>query len=85
LAYLVAHGHAADGSHADNTEPTQHLVNPPHYMPTRRDVVDSWVRLRAQHGNPLTSDTEPARPPAIDPEQLPQQRSQQQNREGNDR
>ncbi len=64
LAYLVAHGHAADGSHAENTEPTQHLVNPPHHNPTRRDVVDAWVRLRAQRGNPLTATAEPAEPGA---------------------
>ncbi|HET8589481.1 MAG TPA: hypothetical protein VFM01_07590 [Nakamurella sp.] len=85
LAYLVAHGHAADGSHAENTEPTQHLVNPPHHMPTRLDVVDSWVRLRAQQGNPLTSGTQPAGPPAIDPEQMARPAPVARHAEGNDR
>jgi hypothetical protein len=71
LAYLVAHGHAADGSHAQNTVPTQHLVNPPHHNPTRNDVVDSWVHLRAQRGDPLTASTGPAAPPAVYPEGPP--------------
>lgn len=65
LAYLVAHGHAADGSHADNTEPTQQLVNPPHQSPTRHEIVDAWVHLRAQHADPLTATAEPAAPPAV--------------------
>jgi hypothetical protein len=72
LAYLVAHGHAADGSHALNTVPTQHLVNPPHVGPTRNAVVDSWVHLRAQRGDPLTARAEPPRAgpadqPAVEP------------------
>jgi len=65
LAYMIAHGHAADGSHGENTEPTQHLVNPPHHNPTRLEVVDSWVRLRAQQGNPLSPSQQPAAPPAV--------------------
>jgi hypothetical protein len=85
LAYLIAHGHAADGSHGDNARPTQHLVNPPHHMPTRLDAVDSWVRLRAQRGNPLTSGAEPAGPPAVSPEQMAQQGADRQDGEGDDR
>lgn len=46
LAYLLEHGHAADGSHAENTEPTQHLVNPPVENPTEHEGVRSWVRSR---------------------------------------
>jgi hypothetical protein len=46
LQYLIEHGHAADGSHGDNTEPTQHLVNPPADNPTKHDAVADWMRRR---------------------------------------
>jgi hypothetical protein len=46
LRYLLEHGHAADGSHGDNTAPTQHLVNPHAENPTNHDAVASWIRRR---------------------------------------
>ena len=46
-AYLLEHGRAADGSSGDNTESTQHLVNPPAHNPTENDTVRQWVRRRA--------------------------------------
>jgi hypothetical protein len=46
LRYMIEHGHAADGSHADNAERTQHLVNPPAHNPTRHAVVAGWIRAR---------------------------------------
>ncbi|MFL6164334.1 MAG: hypothetical protein ACJ74U_19205 [Jatrophihabitantaceae bacterium] len=47
LRYLIEHGHAADGSHSDNTESTQGLVNPPHHNPTASDSVHRWMKQRA--------------------------------------
>lgn len=46
LAYQVATGQAADGSHGDNTEPTQQLVNPHAVNPTAREAVHDWIRRR---------------------------------------
>ena len=48
LRYLLEHHHAADGSHADNTEPTQHLVNPRAENPITHPAVESWVMARVQ-------------------------------------
>jgi hypothetical protein len=45
---MIEHGHAADGSHADNTERTQHLVNPPAQNPTRHEAVAGWIRRRVE-------------------------------------
>jgi hypothetical protein len=47
LAYLIATGHAADGSHADNKTSTQALVNPPAHNPTSSETVHAWIRRRA--------------------------------------
>jgi hypothetical protein len=44
LAYLVATGRPADGSHASS----QHLVNPPAQNPTSSEAVHAWIRRRAQ-------------------------------------
>jgi hypothetical protein len=55
LRYMVEHGHAADGSHADNTEPTQHLVNPPAENPTQHDAVAAWIRRRVQADEQMRS------------------------------
>lgn len=46
LAYLVEHGHAADGSHGQNAVPTQHLVNPRAQNPTSDPAVREWIRRR---------------------------------------
>ncbi|HEU5007131.1 MAG TPA: hypothetical protein VFT67_09175 [Jatrophihabitantaceae bacterium] len=55
LRYMVEHGHAADGSHALNTEPTQHLVNPRAENPTRHPAVADWVRGRVQADEQMRS------------------------------
>ena len=55
LRYLLQHGHAADGSHGDNTESTQHLVNPPTENPTTNDAVDAWIRGRVQADQQMRS------------------------------
>jgi hypothetical protein len=46
LRYMLEHGHPADGSHGDNLEPTQQLVNPPADNPTTHDAVAGWIRRR---------------------------------------
>jgi hypothetical protein len=48
LAYLVATGRPADGSHADSHASSQHLVNPPAQNPTSSEAVHAWIRRRAQ-------------------------------------
>jgi len=48
LAYMIENGHPADGSHAENAEPTQQLVNPPHVNSTTNPRVAAWVRHRAK-------------------------------------
>ncbi|HZY76433.1 MAG TPA: hypothetical protein VFE40_08945 [Jatrophihabitantaceae bacterium] len=55
LRYMVEHGHAADGSHALNTEPTQHLVNPRAVNPTQHAAVAEWVRRRVQADEQMRS------------------------------
>ncbi|MGI8760252.1 MAG: hypothetical protein ACR2LF_02910 [Jatrophihabitantaceae bacterium] len=47
LVYQLASGLPADGSHGQNAEPTQQLVNPPSVNPTSRDAVHAWVRRHA--------------------------------------
>jgi hypothetical protein len=46
LRYLIGHGHAADGSHADNSYSTQHLVNPNAHNPTSSETVQRWIHTR---------------------------------------
>lgn len=46
LRYLVEHGHAADGSHGENREPTQQLVNPAVHNPTSSSQVRDWIAGR---------------------------------------
>jgi hypothetical protein len=48
LRYLVEHGHAADGSHGENTEPTQQLVNPAVHNPTSSAQVREWIARRVE-------------------------------------
>jgi hypothetical protein len=55
LRYMVEHGHAADGSHALNTRPTQHLVNPRAVNPTQHASVAEWVRSRVQADEQMRS------------------------------
>ncbi len=48
LNYMVAHGYAADGSHARNTESTQHLVHRQHANPTTHEAVRPWIARRVE-------------------------------------
>ncbi|MHB8532925.1 MAG: hypothetical protein ACYDC2_09410 [Solirubrobacteraceae bacterium] len=47
-AFMIATGVPADGSEQVTPGSTQHLSNPPHSNPTRKEHVLQWVRERAR-------------------------------------
>ena len=55
LSYMLNTGRPADGSHGDNTESTQGLVNPRAHNPTSSETVHEWIRARVANDPQMRS------------------------------